>query len=156
MLENGLSTGGVVRKRAEMFGLLAELDAKEDFWPDIIVRITDGEFLSKIAKEFGVNEGILRNWIRGNKKKEEEFADAFRLGKQARINRVLAKTYETAIADIAEPVTRPEQLRAAEIYKTFEGAEQKAPSTLGGITINFVSAKDGQPKEVTIEHDSVS
>ena len=136
------------RRKSEMVTALAEADTNEEFWPTIISRISDGEFISTIANELKVNHSILRNWIRGNKKREEEFMLADREGKQARIARVLQKVHETATADITEPASRMEALRAAEILLKQEGGESKAPSSIANITINFVAADNGKEKVI--------
>jgi transposase-like protein len=138
------------RRKSEMVTALAEADTNEEFWPTIISRISDGEFISTIANELKVNHSILRNWIRGNKKREEEFMSADREGRQARINKVLQKVHETATADIEAPATRMEALRAAEIMLKSQGdlAEPKVPQV--GIAITFVSAQNGKPTEKEI------
>lgn len=139
------------RRKSEMVAALAELDTNDEFWPTIISRISDGEFVSTIALELKVNHSILRNWIRGNKKREQEYAEAERLGKQHRISNVLKKAYDTAVADIEQPTTRMEQLRAAEILLKQDSGETKMPTHIGDITINFVSAKDGKPEARVID-----
>lgn len=131
-----------------MVTALAEADTNEDFWPSIISRISDGEFISTIALELKVNHSILRNWIRGNKKREQEYIEAERAGKQHRIQQVLKKTYETATADIADEATRMEQLRAAEILLKQDGGETKAPTHVANIAITFVQAQDGKEKVI--------
>lgn len=139
------------RKKSEMVSALAELDTNEDFWPTIVLRLSDGEFLSTIAGEYKVNHSILRNWIRGNKKREQEYEEAERQGKQHRINLVLRRAHETATADIIEPATRMEQLRAAEILLKHEGGETRAPSQIANIAITFVQATEGKPAGAVID-----
>ena len=136
------------RRKSEMVTFLAESDTNEDFWPAILARIAEGEFVSTIALELKVNYSVLRNWIRGSKEKETAFTEAERDGKQQRITRVLKKTYETATADIAEDTTRMEQLRAAEILFKHEGGETKAPTQIANIAITFVQADNGKEKVV--------
>lgn len=140
------------RRKSQMVTALAELDTNEDFWPTIVSRISDGEFLSTIAGELKVNHSILRNWIRGSKPREQAYAEAERAGKQHRINMVLKKTYETAVADVADPATRMEQLRAAEILLKQQDEAKAPPSAVANIQINFVAASDGKPKGEVIEH----
>lgn len=140
------------RKKSEMWSALATLDTEPDFFPTIISRLSDGEFLSTMAEEIKVNHSILRNWIRGNKDREEKYQQAEADGRQARIAKVLEKTYTIATTDSAEPPTRMEQLRAAEIMlKQGSGDEKKTTNTFGDITINFVSAKDGKPQGNVID-----
>ena len=135
-----------------MVSALAELDTNPEFWPSIIARISDGEFVSTLAEEMKVNHSILRNWIRGNKKREQELAEAMHLGKHYRIQQVLRKTYDTATARISEPETRMEQLRAAEIMLKQQGdASGPPPGTSIGLSITFVSAQDGKPVEKIID-----
>ena len=130
-----------------MWSSLAELDTNDDFWPTIVSRISDGEFLSTVASDLKVNHSILRNWIRGNKGREQAFADADKQGRQSRIDRVMQKAYETATAAIEAPATRMEQLRAAEIMLRQAEQSQDKPATFGDITINFVQARDGKTVE---------
>lgn len=131
--------------------MLAELGENEDFWPAIVLRLSDGEFLSTLASELKVNHSILRNWIRGNKTREQQYAEAERAGKQHRINLVLKKAHETATSDIEAPATRMEQLRAAEILLKHEQPETKTPSHVANIAITFVQAQDGKPLEKVID-----
>lgn len=138
------------RRKSEMVTALAEADTNEDFWPGIVARISDGEFISTIALELKVNHSILRNWIRGNKIREQEFMEADRAGKQARLERVLKKVHAAATEDIAEPTTRMEQLRAAEIYMKQHQPED-APKNIANIEITFVAASDGKPVEKVID-----
>lgn len=138
------------RKKSEMVSALAELDTNEDFWPGIVLRLSDGEFLSTIATELKVNHAILRNWIRGNKAREQEYSEAERAGKQHRINLVLRRVHDTATADIADPPTRMEALRAAEIALKQDGGETRAPTQIANIAITFVQAENGKPKEKEI------
>ena len=133
-----------------MWSSLAELDTNDDFWPTIVSRISDGEFLSTVASDLKVNHSILRNWIRGNKGREQAFADADKQGRQSRIDRVMQKAYETATAAIEAPATRMEQLRAAEIMLRQAEQSQDKPATFGDITINFVQARDGKTVEGTV------
>lgn len=139
------------RKKSEMWTALAELDTNDEFFPHLIMRISEGEFLSTLASEIKVNHSILRNWIRGNKEREKIFGDAERDGRQSRINKVLQKTYEAATADIAEPTTRMEQLRAAEVMLRQQQPDQNH-RTIANINISFVAADNGKPKENVIDH----
>lgn len=132
------------RRKSQMVTALAELDTNDDFWPSIVSRISDGEFLSTIANELKVNHSILRNWIRGSKPREQAYAEAERAGKQYRISLVMKKAYETATADIADPATRMEQLRAAEILLK-QGEGERAPASVANISITFVQAAEGKP-----------
>lgn len=135
-----------------MVSALAELDTNEEFWPSLVMRISDGEFVSTIANELKVNHSILRNWIRGNKKREQEFQQAEQDGRQYRIKKVLQKAHEAATADISDPPTRMEALRAAEILLRQDGGDIRTPSTVANIAITFVAAKDGKPEENVIDH----
>ena len=135
------------RKKSEMVTFLAQSDTNDEFWPAIVARLADGEFLSTIAGDLKVNHSILRNWIRGNTEKEKAFAAAERDGKNLRISRVLQKTYETATADIENDTTRMEQLRAAEILLKQDGGETRTPTTIANIAITFVQANNGKPQE---------
>lgn len=155
MLERDLPTAKHSRRKSEMVTALAEADQNEEFWPTIIDRISDGEFISTIASELKVNHSILRNWIRGNMRRESEFQQAERDGKQARIQAVLKKVHETAVADIAEDTTRMEALRAAEIALRQQENEKAPPPKFGDLHITFVSAKDGKPQEKVIEPDQL-
>jgi hypothetical protein len=139
-------------KRREMWSLLADLDQNEEFWPSIIERISDGDFISEIAKSCNVTHSILRNWIRGNKARDAAYIAAELHGRKARAERVLQKTFETAVADIEAPPTRMEALRAAEIMLKQRDAEQSPRQQFGDINITFVAAKDGRPAEKVIEH----
>ena len=131
-----------------MVTALAELDTEAEFFPNIISRISEGEFVSTIALELKVNYSILRNWIRGNKAREEQFTEAEAQRKKVRIQNALKKVYETATAEIETPPTRMEALRAAEILLK-QQEEEKAPTQrFGDITINFVAAENGKPKEI--------
>jgi len=127
-----------------MVTALAELDTNEEFWPGVVARISNGEFISTIALELKVNYSVLRNWIRGNKEKEQEFSQAEIDGKKVRQQAALKKVYETATAEIAVEITRTEQLRAAEIYLKQEEEVKAPPSRIGNLTIHFVAAKDGK------------
>ena len=142
-------------KKSEMWSALAELDTNEDFWPTIVSRLGDGEFLAQLAKELKVNYSILRNWIRGNKGREQAFAEAEKQGRQSRVERVMQKAYETATATIEEPATRMEQLRAVEIMLRQADQSVDKPTTFGDITINFVQARDGKTVEQGRVIDSV-
>ena len=122
--------------------MLADLDTNEDFWPTLLSRISDGEFPSEIAAGLKVNHSILRNWIRGNKGREQAFVEAEKQGRQSRVERVMQKAYETATATIEEPATRMEQLRAVEIMLRQADQSSDKPTTFGDITINFVQARD--------------
>ena len=130
-----------------MWSALAELDMNEDFWPTMVSRLGDGEFLAALAKELKVNYSVLRNWIRGNKSRELAYAEAEKQGRHSRLERVIQRAYETATADIKEPTTRMEQLRAAEIMLRQHDASGDKPQTFGDITINFVQAKEGRTVE---------
>ena len=130
-----------------MWSALAELDTNEDFWPAIVARISDGEFLATIASDLKVNHSILRNWIRGNKAREKAFADADKQGRQSRIERVMQRTYEAAASKISRKPTRMEQLRAAEIILKQQESDRPATAQFGDITINFVQAQDGKTVE---------
>lgn len=134
-------------KKREMWLALADLDTNEDFWPTLLARISDGEFISVLATELKVNHSILRNWIRGNKPREQAYLEAEKQGRQSRVERVMEKAYETATAPIKEPTTRMEQLRAAEIMLRQHDASADKPQTFGDITINFVQAKEGRTVE---------
>jgi hypothetical protein len=137
------------RRKSEMVTALAELDAGDpEFFPTIISRMSDGEFISTIALELKVNYSILRNWIRGNKSREEQFAQAEIDGKQVRAQRARKKIYDTATADLEGQPTHADQLRAAEMVIK-EQEESKSPEQrFRDITINFVAADNGKPKEV--------
>ena len=135
--------------------MLADLDTNEDFWPTLLSRISDGEFPSEIAVSLKVNHSILRNWIRGNKGREQAFAEAEKQGRQSRVERVMQKAYETATAEITEPATRMEQLRAVEIMLRQADQSSDKPTTFGDITINFVQARDGKTVEQGRVIDSV-
>ncbi len=139
------------RKKSEMWSALAELGADAEFFPTIVSRLSDGEFLSTIAGELKVNHSILRNWIRGDKAREAAYLQAEQDGRQARIATVLRKTYDIAVTDSTEPPTRMEQLRAAEIMLKQGSGDEKPTNTFGDITINFVSAKDGRPEGIVID-----
>ena len=152
MLNGGFPTAKHSRRKSEMVTALAEADQDPDFWQTIIDRISDGEFISTIAQELKVNHSILRNWIRGNMKREQEFQQAERDGKQARIQAIHKKIHETAIAEVEAEVTRMEQLRAAEIALRQQDHEKAPTQKFGDITINFVAAKDGKQEKV-IESD---
>jgi len=134
-----------------MWSSLAELDTNEEFWPAIVSRISDGDFLSTLASELKVNHSILRNWIRGNKGREQAFADAEKQGLQSRIERVMQRTYEAATSTISRKTTRMEQLRAAEIMLKQHESDRPAPAQYGDITINFVQAQDGKTVEKILE-----
>jgi len=127
-----------------MVTALAELDTNEEFWPGVVARISEGEFISTIALELKVNYSILRNWIRGNKTREEQFSQAEIDGKKVRQQTALKKVYEAATAKIEADPTRMEQLRAAEIFLKQEDEIKAPPSRIGNLTINFVAAKDGK------------
>lgn len=138
-------------KKREMWQMLAELDTNEEFWPDLLARISDGEFISEVAKAIEVHHSILRNWIRGNKGREQAFQQAESQGKAHRAEQVLKMTYGVATAEVKELPTRMEQLRAAEIMLK-QQPERRAPSTIANIAITFVAAKDGKPAEpITID-----
>ena len=139
------------RKKSEMVSFLADSDTNEDFWPGILSRLADGDFVSTIAGDLKVNHSVLRNWIRGNKAKEDAFVVAEREGKNTRIARVLQKTYETATADIADDPTRMEQLRAAEILLKQDGGDTRTPTQIANIAITFVAANNGRPVEKVID-----
>jgi len=139
------------RRKSEMVTALAQADLEQEFWPTIVSRISEGEFISTIALELKVNYSILRNWIRGNAVREAEFSQAEQDGKQVRIQKVLKKVHETATADIPEETTRMEQLRAAEIALRVQEHEKAPPPRIGEINITFVSAKDGKPAEKVID-----
>ena len=134
-------------KKREMWLLLADLDTNEDFWPTLLSRISDGEFISILATELKVNHSILRNWIRGNKGREIAFGEAEKQGMQSRRERVMQRVHETATAEINEPATRMEQLRAAEIMLKQAEHGRPAPAQFGDITISFVQAKEGRTIE---------
>ena len=131
-----------------MVSALAQADTNPEFWPEIVARISDGEFVSTIALELKVNHSILRNWIRGNMQREQEFQQAERDGKQARIQRVLQRVHETAVAEVEDKTTRMEALRAAEIALRQQDTEKAPPQKFGDINIIFVAAENGKPKEV--------
>jgi transposase-like protein len=140
------------RKKSEMWSALAELGADAEFWPEIVARISDGEFLSTLAGELKVNHSILRNWIRGDKGREQAFGEAEKAGLKARIERVMRKVHETAVSDVTDPPTRMEALRAAEIMlkQSNENVERAAPR-IGDINIVFVEANNGKPLEKVID-----
>jgi transposase-like protein len=140
------------RKKSEMWSALAELGADAEFWPEIVARISDGEFLSTLAGELKVNHSILRNWIRGDKGREQAFGEAEKAGLKARIERVMRKVHETAVADVKDAPTRMEALRAAEIMlkQSNENVERAAPR-IGDINIVFVEANNGKPLEKVID-----
>ena len=133
-----------------MWNALANHGEDAEFFPGLIDRIADGEFLSTLAEELKVTHGILRNWIRGDKKREEAYQQAEKDGKQARITRILRKQHETATAQVAGDITYADQARAAEIALKQEQQEEarKAPSTIANIAITFVAAQDGKEKVI--------
>mgnify|MGYP001611534686 FL=1 len=132
-------------KKREMWTQLAELDTNEDFWPALLERFSDGEFLSSVAEILEINHAILRNWIRGNKEKETAYKVAEADGKRRRMDKVMEKVHTIATTDSQEPPTRMEQLRAAEILLKQKDSDPVVKQQFGDITINFVSAKDGKP-----------
>ena len=136
------------RRKSEMVSALADLDTNEDFWPEIVSRISEGEFVSTIATELKVNYSILRNWIRGNKAREAEYQQAEQDGKQSRIQRVLKRVHETATAPVAAEVTHMEALRASEIALKQHDQERAPTQNFGDINIIFVAADNGKPKEI--------
>ncbi len=142
------------RRKSEMVTLLAELDdADQEFFPRIVMRISEGEFISDVALELKVNYSVLRNWIRGNKARETEFATAEAEGKKFRQQEALKKIYATATEFIKSEPTRADQLRAAEMIVKHE-EETKAPERLfRDLTINFVAAENGKPAEKVIEQE---
>ena len=136
------------RRKSEMVTALAELDTDAEFFPGIMMRISEGEFVSTIALELKVNYSVLRNWIRGNKAREQEFAAAEAEGKRVRHQNAMKKIYETATARIEAEPTVADQLRAAEMVIK-QSEEEKAPETrFRDISITFVAAENGKPKEV--------
>lgn len=135
------------RKKSEMVSALAEFDTNEDFWPSLVQRISDGEFVSSIAEGLKVNHSILRNWIRGNKKREEELQVALEAGKKARMERVVKSIYEVATTAVTEPATRMEVLRAAELMLKSQTPDENKGPRIGSLNITFVAANNGQPAE---------
>ena len=87
----------------------------------------------------------------GNKARETEFEKATAAGKQARIAKVLQKTYDAATADVKEPTTRMEQLRAAEVYLRQQPDEARPPSSINNMAIVFVQSDNGRPVEKVID-----
>jgi len=138
-------------RKAEMWTALANLGEDPEFFPSLMVRIGDGEFLSTLAGELKVTHGILRNWIRGDKSREEAYQQAEKDGKQARITRILRRMHDTATAKVEGEITHADQARAAELMLKQEMQEEvrKAPSSIANIQINFVEAQDGKPKDVS-------
>lgn len=145
-LEGGLPIAKHSERKRLQWLRLGELDEVPEFWQGLIATITDGTFLSEFAAQIEVNESILRNWIRGNAAREKEYIVAWREGKRARVQRVLESTYKIATQDNDAPVTRTEQLKAAEIILKSQD-DSNAPTQVGDITINFVQAKDGKTVE---------
>lgn len=129
-------------RRADMWGHLAELNTNEDFWPELILKVSEGNFLSTCAKEIGVHHGILRNWIRGDKKREEQYQQAEKDGKRRRMEQVMEKVHALAITEIAETPSHTDVLRAAEIALKHSGESGQAePPKIPGISITFVTAE---------------
>lgn len=141
------------RRKSAMWVKLGELDTDPDFWPTLLMRLADGDFLAAIAAEIQVNHSILRNWIRGNKPREDAYQEADRAGRKARVEKVMAKVHATAMAEITEAPTRMEQLRAAEIMlkQNSEAESVTAPPKIGDINIVFVEANNGKPAEKVID-----
>lgn len=132
-------------RKAEMWETLATLDTDEQFFPVITHRISEGVFLSEIAKELRVTYSVLRNWIRGNKERDLEYKQAEADGRTARAEAIKRKMYDTATQDVVGELTHADQLRAGEILLKQESAsEVKAPTQVANIQINFVAAKDGK------------
>ncbi len=147
-----LAPASHTRKKSEMWSALAQLNTEEEFWPTVVSRIADGEFISTIAGEIKVNHSILRNWIRGDVEREKQYQEAEKAGRFARIQRVMQKTYTTATAEIEGAPTTMEQLRAAEILLKHEQPEERTPTHVANIAITFVQAKDGREvKEKVID-----
>jgi hypothetical protein len=140
------------RRKSEMVTLLAELDASDpDFFSRIVLRISEGEFISDLALELKVNYSILRNWVRGNKARETEFAAAEAEGKKFRQQEAMKKIYATATATIEAEPTRADQLRAAEMIIKQEEEKTPMQKFTGDISITFVAAQDGKPAEKVID-----
>lgn len=137
-------------RRAEMVSSLAEADLNEDFFPQMMLRISEGVYLSEIAKECRVTYSVLRNWIRGNKARDEEYKKAEADGKTARAEKVMQKIYDVATAPVAAEITNADQMRAAEIYLKQDGQQEsrQGPSTIANIAITFVAAQEGKEKTV--------
>lgn len=134
-----------------MFTALAELDTDAEWFPGIIARISEGEFISTIALELKVNYSVLRNWIRGSRIHEQAFEEAEKEGKKYRHQEAMKRVYEAATANKLPEPTRMEQLRAAEIIFRQQEQDRPAPQRFGDISITFVAAENGKPKEVTGE-----
>ena len=142
---------GTFRKR-EMWRQLARLDTDAEWFENQIQRIKDGASLETLAEALGVNYSIYRNWIRGNENRESALAEAVRERKARQMERVLQRTFDTALAHIEEPPKRADALRATEILLAYEksgGGNGQAPSI--NLNISFVEAKDGKPVERVID-----
>lgn len=146
-LEKGLPIAAHSERKRVQWLRLGELDQVPEFWPGLIAAVTEGDFLGEFAKQIEVSESILRNWIRGNAAREKEYIVAWREGKRARVQRVLESTYKIATQENNAPVTRQEQLKAAEIILKSQDDDQAQRQQFGDITINFVQAKDGKTVE---------
>ena len=140
------------RKKSEMVTALAEADTNEEFFPELMARISDGQFLSSIADDLHVNHSILRNWIRGNKERERIYQEAEKQGRFARVEKVMRKVHDIATTDVADPPSHMEALRAAEILLKHEqpAPGDAPPRSVANIAITFVDARDGKPVEKVI------
>ena len=133
-------------RKTEMVESLANADLDEHFFPTMMQRISEGVYLSEIAKECRVTYSVLRNWIRGNKARDDEYKKAEADGRTARADSVRQKIFSMATKEVTGDISPADQLRAGEIYlKQEQQAEAvKTPSQIANIQINFVAAKDGK------------
>lgn len=130
----------------DMWRGLAHLDMDPLWWPNQLRLIEDGATVDQLCVVAKAHYSVYRNWIRGNDERERAFLGAQATARSRKMERVLQATFDTALANVEEPVKHSEKLRAAELLFNIGGMApgHAAAQAAANITITFVEAKDGQ------------
>ena len=119
------------------------------WWGGFLARVAEGTGYWQIAEELGIKPALMRGWIGGDPKREEEYQTALGYRKEYRQEKALHR-----LAGLVDAEFDPELLNPTHVLKAIEstigGNALKISGGVGGgapvnIQINFVESADGRP-----------
>ena len=87
---------------------LAQLDFLEDqlaepaWWPGVLMRVVDGETLNEIAKNYGCNGSVLREWMKREDDREVAYQEAIERKAEMRREELQDRTARAAFATVQD------------------------------------------------------
>ena len=80
-------------------------DGDSKWWPAVLIRIVDGEPLNAIARDYACLGVVLREWIRREDDREEQYQEALERKREMRSETLMDRTAAGAFASVADAQT---------------------------------------------------